>query len=70
MISWPRIYYRIIDSGKKTPISAVKLCEMEVLSSEALDKSEILHLTIDYLLRGENEDLASKFLGLMFKIRG
>ena len=40
-------------SNKETPLSAVRMYEMEILPSKALDMNESVHLTIDYVLRGE-----------------
>ena len=35
----------------------IRLCGLDVLQEEALDMSRSLHLTIDYLLSGDQEDL-------------
>ena len=42
---------------------------MGVPPNKALNISESLHLTIDYLLKGEQEDLESKFYSQMAKLR-
>ena len=41
-----------MSGGKKTLLSTVRLCEMEVPPNEAVDMSGSLYLTIGYLLRG------------------
>ena len=41
----------ITGGGEETPLSAVRLCGMEVPPSEALDMSGSPHQTIGYLLR-------------------
>ena len=41
----------VTDSSEETPVSAVRLCGMEVPPSEALDMSGSPHLTIGYLLK-------------------
>ena len=39
--------------NEKTPLNMIRMCQMEVLPSKALDMGENLHLTIDYLLKNE-----------------
>ena len=46
--------------GGEIPLSAVRLCGMGVTTRKALDMYESLHLTIPYLLRGEQGDLEDK----------
>ena len=41
----------VTGGGEETPLSTVRPCGMGVPSSEALDMSGSLHLTIGYLLR-------------------
>ena len=50
----------ITGGGEKTPLSTVRLYEMEIPPSEALDMSGSLHLTIGYLLRIGYGDLESQ----------
>ena len=47
----------------------VKLYEMDVLSSQAMDMSESLNLTIGYLLRDEHKDLESKSYNWIVNVR-
>ena len=49
----------VTGSGEETPLSTVRLCEMGVPPSEALDMSGSLHLIIGYLLRIGCGDLQS-----------
>ena len=51
----------VMGGGEETPLSVVRPYEMGVPPSGALDVSKRTHLTIDYLLRCEQEDLESKF---------
>ena len=46
--------------GDGTPLSAVRLCGMGVTPRKALDMYKSSHLTISYLLRGEERDLEDK----------
>ena len=55
-------------SGEKTPLSVFKLCEMEVLSKQALDISGNPYIIIGYLLRIEYGDLGSKFVDWLAKV--
>ena len=50
----------VTGGGEETPLSAVRLCGMEVSSSEALYMSGSPHLTIGYLLRIGYGDLESQ----------
>ena len=50
----------VIHGGGGAPLSAVRLCEMGVIPSKALDMYGSLYLTISYLLRGEQGDLEDK----------
>ena len=52
----------VIHGGGGTPLSLVRLYEMDVTSSMALDMYESPHLIIPYLLMDESEDLEAKFL--------
>ena len=52
---------RIMHGGSGTPLSAVRPCGMSVTPRKALDMYGSLHLTIPYLLRGEQRDLKEKF---------
>ena len=50
----------VTGGGAKTPLRAITLCRMGVLPNGALNMSESLHLTINYLLRDEQKDLEFK----------
>ena len=50
----------VINGGKETLLSAVRPCGMEVPSSRALNMSKSLYLTINYLPRGEQNNLEFK----------
>ena len=50
----------VTGGGEETPLSAVRLCGMEVPPSGALDMSGSPHLTIGYLLRIGCGDLESQ----------
>ena len=52
----------VIHSGGGTPLNAVRPCGMSVTSRKALDIYGSLHLTILYLLRGEQRELEDKSL--------
>ena len=58
MVTWMAM--GVMYGGGGTPLSAVRLCEMGVTSRKALDMYGSLHLTIPYLLRGEQRDLEDK----------
>ena len=51
----------IMHGGSGTPLSVVRPCGMGITSKKALDMYGGLHLTIPYLLRGEQRDLEDKF---------
>ena len=50
----------VMHGGGETPLSAVRPCGMGVTSRKALDMYGSPHLTILYLLRGEQGDLEDK----------
>ena len=50
----------VMHGGNGTPLSAVWLCGMGVTPRKALDMYGSPHLTIPYLLRGEQGDLEDK----------
>ena len=50
----------VMHGGGETSLSAVRLCGMGVTPKKALDMYGSLHLTIFYLLRGEQGDLEDK----------
>ena len=50
----------VVHDGGETPLSAVRLCGMGVTPRKALDMYGSPHLTISYLLRGEQGDLEDK----------
>ena len=50
----------VIYGGGGTPLSAVRLCRMDIIPKKALDMYGSLHLTIPYLLKGEQGDLEDK----------
>ena len=50
----------VMHGGGETPLSVVRPCGMGVIPKKALDMYESPHLTISYLLRGEQEDLEDK----------
>ena len=50
----------VMHGGGETPLSAVRLCEMGVIPKKALDMYGSPHLTIPYLLMGEQWDLEDK----------
>ena len=50
----------VMNGGDETPLSAVRLCGMDVTPKKALDMYRSPHLTILYLLRGEQGDLQDK----------
>ena len=53
----------VIYGGGGTPLRAVRLCGMGVTLKKALDMYGSLHLTIPYLLKGEQGDLKDKSQG-------
>ena len=50
----------VMHGGGETPLSAVRPCGMGVTPRKALDMYGSPHLTILYLLRGEQEDFEDK----------
>ena len=50
----------VMHGGGGTPLSAVRPCGMGVAPRKALDMYESPHLTIPYLLRGEQGNLKNK----------
>ena len=50
----------VMHGGGGTPLSAVRPCGMDVTPRKVLDMYGSPHLTIPYLLRGEQEDLEDK----------
>ena len=50
----------VMHGGNGTPLSAFRPCGMSVTSRKALDMYGSPHLTIPYLLRGEQGDLDDK----------
>ena len=50
----------VMHGGSGTPLSAVRACGMGVTPRKALDMYGSPHLTIPYLLRGEQGDLEDK----------
>ena len=50
----------VMYGGGGIPLSVVKPCEMGVTPRKALDMYKSPHLTIPYLLRGEQGDLKDK----------
>ena len=53
----------VMHSGIGTPVNAVRSCGMGVTPRKALDMYGSPHLTIPYLLRGEQGDLEDKSQG-------
>ena len=56
--------------GGGTPLNAVSPCRMGITSRKALNKYGSLHLTISYLLRGEQGDLEDKSRAWIGDTRG
>ena len=50
----------VLHGGGGTPLSAVRSCRMGVTPRKALDMYGSPHLTIPYLLKGEQRDLEDK----------
>ena len=50
----------VMHGGDVTPLSAVRVCGMGVTPKKALDMYGSPHLTILYLLRGEQGDFEDK----------
>ena len=60
----------VMVGGEEILLSVIRPSKMRVLPNEALNMNESPHLIISYLLRGEWEDLESKYYGRMAEIRG
>ena len=60
----------VMHGGGRIPLSVVRLCGMVVTSRKALDMYGSPHLTISYLLRGEERNLEDKFQGWIDDIGG
>ena len=60
----------VMHGGDETPLSAVRPCGMDVTPRKALDMYGSPHLTILYLLRGEQGDLEDKSRAWIGDIRG
>ena len=60
----------VMHGGGETPLSAVRPCGMGVTPRKALDMYESPHLTILYLLRGEQGDLEDKSQACISDTRG
>ena len=58
MVTW--MVMGIMHGGNGTPLSTVRLCGMGVTPKKALDIYRSPHLTIPYLLGGEQGDLEDK----------
>ena len=58
-----RVIMGIMQGGSGIPLSAVRLCKMGVTPRKALNMYGSSHLTISYLLRGEQGDLEDKVKG-------
>ena len=60
----------VMHGGGETPLSAVRPCGMSVTPRKALDMYGSPHLTILYLLRGEQGDLEDKCRAWIGDTRG
>ena len=60
----------VMHGGGGTLLSVVRLCGMGVTPRKALDIYGSLHLTIPYLLRGEQRDLQDKSRAWIGNTRG
>ena len=60
----------VLHGGGETPLSAVRPCGMGVTPRKALDMYGSPHLTILYLLRGEQGDLEDKSRAWIGNTRG
>ena len=60
----------VMHGGGETPLSAVRLCGMDVTPRKALNIYGSPHLTISYLLRGEQGDLEDKSQAWIGDTRG
>ena len=59
----------VMHGGGGIPLSAVRPCRMDVTPKKALDMYGNPHLTIPYLLRGEQGDLEGKYQAWIGKTR-
>ena len=55
-----RVIMEVMHDGGEIPLSAVRPCGMGVTRRKALNIYGSSHLTISYLLRGEQRDLQDK----------
>ena len=60
----------VMHGGSRTPLSAVRLCGMGVTPRKALVMYRNSHLTIPYLLSGEQGDLEDKSQAWIGDTRG
>ena len=60
----------VMHGSSETPLTAVRLCGMDVIRRKALDMYGSPHLTILYLLRGEQGDLEDKSRAWIGDTRG
>ena len=60
----------VMHGGGEIPLSAVRPCGMGVTSRKALNMYRSPHLTISYLLRGEQGDLEDKSQAWIDDTRG
>ena len=60
----------VMHGGGETPLSAFRRCGMDVTSRKALDMYGSPHLTILYLLRGEQGNLEDKSRAWIGDTRG
>ena len=60
----------VIHGGGETPLSAARPCRMAVTPRKTLDMYGSPHLTIPYLLRGEQGDLEDKSQAWIGNTRG
>ena len=58
VVTW--VAMGVMDGGGETPLSAVRPCGMGVTPKKALDRYGSPHLTMLYLLRGEQGDFEDK----------
>ena len=60
----------VMHGGGGTPLSAVRPCGMDITPRKALDMYGSPHLTISYLLKGEQGDLEDKSRAWIGNTRG
>ena len=60
----------VMHGSSRTPLSAARPCGMDVTPRKALDMYGSPHLTIPYLLRGEQGDLEDKSRAWIGDTRG